>query len=81
MKKDSSDKPKGGKRRIRSTKKHPVKVITYRPPFTVCNGMVLDGGGFVIAQFQPYEEVKIGRFTLNAAEVVAKAMNFHTQKD
>lgn len=64
------------KRPFKSTKKHPMTWVTYRPPFKAENGMVLDGFGYVVAQFQPNEQILVGRTTgMDAADALACALN------
>lgn len=59
----------------RKTRKKRVVVHTYKAPFVVEQGMVLDASGYVVAQFQENEEILVGKTSWSACEVVVRALN------
>lgn len=64
-------------------RKDRTRPITYRPPFSVSGPYVVDALGMVIAQFQGYEHILVGRLKMApATEVVVRALNqFSTEKE
>ena len=51
--------------------------IVFVPPFTVSGPWLLDGNGYIVAQFQGVEFMFNGEDKLPAAEVIALALNKH----
>ena len=51
--------------------------IVFKPPFTVSGPWILDGKGYIVAQFSGVEFMFNGDDNLPAAEVIALALNKH----
>ena len=61
-------------------RKRKQQTVTFHPPFRASGNFVLDSYGFVLAQFMPVEQIRVGGKVHAIADFVVTALNEFAEK-